>query len=63
MIRIFRAKTFYRWMRKNGVSDDDLRQAVMEMNEGLIDADLGGGVFKKRIHISKVLKEITYGNH
>jgi hypothetical protein len=82
-------------MRKNGVSDDDLRQAVMEMNEGLIDADLGGGVFKKRIashshgkrggsralkalaadllqysdqelqkaHISKVLKEITYGNH
>ncbi|WP_286250893.1 type II toxin-antitoxin system RelE/ParE family toxin [Marinobacter shengliensis] len=108
------------------MSDDDLRQAVMEMNEGLIDADLGGGVFKKRIgshshgkrggsrelgatnlgdrwffvfgfaknersdlsarelralkalaadllqysdqelqkaHISKVLKEITYGNH
>jgi hypothetical protein len=36
-------------MRKNGVVDDDLRQAVTEMNDGLIDADLGGGVLKKRV--------------
>lgn len=49
MIRIFRTKTFSRWMRKNNLSDDELRQAVTEMEAGLIDADLGGGVFKKRL--------------
>ncbi len=36
-------------MRKNNLSDDVLRQAVTEMAEGLIDADLGGGVVKKRV--------------
>ena len=36
-------------MRKNSLSDDELRQAVTEMATGLIDADLGGGVFKKRL--------------
>ncbi|WP_083394823.1 type II toxin-antitoxin system RelE/ParE family toxin [Marinobacter sp. AC-23] len=49
MIRIFRTKTFSRWMRKNNLSDDELRQAVTEMIAGLIDADLGDGVFKKRL--------------
>jgi hypothetical protein len=49
MIRIFKTKTFSRWMRKNSLSDDELRQAVTEMATGLIDADLGGGVFKKRL--------------
>lgn len=36
-------------MRKNDLSDDALRQAVTEMIDGLIDADLGGGVVKKRV--------------
>ena len=30
-------------MRKNNLTDDALRQAVTEMIDGLIDADLGGG--------------------
>lgn len=49
MIRIFKTKAFTRWTRKNGLSDDALRQAVAEMENGLIDADLGGGVVKKRV--------------
>lgn len=36
-------------MRKTGLSDDTLCQAVSEMARGLVDADLGGGVVKKRI--------------
>ncbi len=36
-------------MRKSGVRDDDLCSAVAEMKDGLVDADLGGGVLKKRI--------------
>jgi hypothetical protein len=33
-------------MRKSGLTDDSLVQAVTEMNQGLIDADLGSGLFK-----------------
>ena len=36
-------------MRKAGLSDDAICQAVSEMAQGLIDADLGGNVVKKRI--------------
>jgi len=36
-------------MRKTGLTDNDLREAVSEMARGLIDADLGGHVVKKRV--------------
>ena len=49
MKRIFRVRTFTRWMRKAGLTDVDLSQSVTEMEAGLIDADLGGQVVKKRI--------------
>jgi len=35
-------------MRKTDLSDISLCKAVDEMADGLIDADLGGGLFKKR---------------
>ncbi|MCX7692109.1 type II toxin-antitoxin system RelE/ParE family toxin [Tepidimonas taiwanensis] len=49
MRRVFRTRTFTRWMRKTGLTDDALCAAVTEMAQGLIDADLGGHVVKKRI--------------
>jgi len=36
-------------MRKAGLADQSLCQAVSEMSQGLIDADLGGNVVKKRV--------------
>jgi hypothetical protein len=36
-------------MRKAGLTDDALCEAVAEMVQGLIDADLGGHVVKKRV--------------
>jgi hypothetical protein len=36
-------------MRKSGARDADLCGAVAEMKDGLVDADLGGGVLKKRV--------------
>jgi hypothetical protein len=36
-------------MRKTGLPEDALCDAVSEMTRGLVDADLGGGVIKKRI--------------
>lgn len=49
MERIFRTRNFTRWMRKGGLADAALCKAVNEMVAGLVDADLGGGVVKKRI--------------
>ena len=42
-------KTFARWMRKSGVTDTDIVGAVEEMALGLIDANLGGHLVKKRV--------------
>lgn len=39
-------------MRKTELSDAALCTAIDEMVDGLIDADLGGGVVKKRIGLS-----------
>lgn len=47
--RIFKTRVFESWMQKIELSDDLLLNAVAEMERGLIDADLGGGVVKKRI--------------
>lgn len=39
-------------MRKTELSDQALCQAVEEMVCGLIDADLGGGIVKKRVGLA-----------
>ena len=44
-----KTRTFQRWQKKSCVSDVALLVALAEMQAGLIDADLGGGVVKKRI--------------
>jgi len=49
MRKVFKTKRFVRWMKKTELSDQDLLDAVKEMDDGLIDADLGGGVLKKRV--------------
>lgn len=51
-LRVFRTRTFTRWMGKAGLTDEDLSQAVAEMVQGLIDADLGGHVVKKRVALA-----------
>lgn len=49
MRRVSKTRSFARWSRKTGVPDDALCIAVGEMVSGLIDADLGGHVYKKRV--------------
>lgn len=51
MKRVFRTRTFSRWMRKSGLTDEALCHAVVEMAQGLIDADLGGHLVKKRVSL------------
>ncbi len=48
-MRIFKNKAFNKWAAKEGLGDDALHSAIDEMERGLIDADLGGHVVKKRV--------------
>lgn len=52
MYRVFKTRNFSRWLRKTELADNDLCKAVAEMAQGLVDADLGGGVVKKRVGIA-----------
>ncbi|MEP7244179.1 MAG: type II toxin-antitoxin system RelE/ParE family toxin [Gammaproteobacteria bacterium] len=47
--RAFVTRTFRRWFRRTALSERELCAAVEEMTAGLVDADLGGHLFKKRI--------------
>ena len=52
MNRVFKTRYFSRWVRKTELTDKALCAAVVEMAQGLIDGDLGGGVLKKRIGLA-----------
>lgn len=40
---------FARWLSKTDLAVEALRKAIEEMERGLIDANLGGGLLKKRV--------------
>lgn len=46
---VYKTRWFDRWARKQGLTTSSLCAAVREMMAGLYDADLGGGLLKKRI--------------
>lgn len=49
MGRIFKTEEFTSWANDEGLEDTALILAVTEMDNGLIDAKLGGCVVKKRV--------------
>ena len=40
---------FFKWAKSEGLSNPTLIRAAKEINQGLIDANLGGRLVKKRI--------------
>ena len=48
-MRVFKLKGFARFCRKSGIDDASLLLVVRAIDAGIIDADLGGEVFKQRI--------------
>ncbi len=46
---IYKTRWFDRWARKESLTTRALCEAVGEMEAGLYEADLGGGLLKKRI--------------
>lgn len=52
-MRIFITREFSRSAMGADLSETDLVNAAMEMNEGLWDANLGGQVYKKRVALAR----------
>ncbi len=50
-MRIFKTKRFQKWAASENLSDEALKKAINEMENGLVDTELGGNVYKKRIGI------------
>jgi len=52
MRRVLKTRPFCRWTRKTELTDQSLCDAVVEMTQGLLDGNLGGSVFKKRVGLA-----------
>lgn len=50
-MRIYKSKWFNKWASKEGLTNKALIDVVKEMEDGLLDVDLGGHVYKKRTAI------------
>lgn len=48
-MRVFKSKHFSRYARKEGIEDTALANAIREIENGLVDGVLGGGLVKKRV--------------
>lgn len=48
-VLILKSKGFDRFASKQRIQDETLRNAIQETEQGIYEADLGGGLIKKRI--------------
>ncbi|UQZ90566.1 addiction module toxin RelE [Deltaproteobacteria bacterium Smac51] len=48
-MKIFKTKSFTQFSRKKEITDRELLKTAIEVENGLIDASLGGGIIKKRV--------------
>jgi hypothetical protein len=48
-LRVFKTKAFARFARKENLGDKALAGAMAQIELGLVDADMGGGLIKQRI--------------
>lgn len=48
-MRLFKFCKFQKWAKSEGIVDSMLIKALTELEQGLFDANLGGGLYKKRV--------------
>jgi hypothetical protein len=49
LVRVFKVKGFARFQRRERTTDSALARVVRNAEDGLVDADLGGGLVKQRV--------------
>tara|TARA_R110000868_G_scaffold31675_4_gene116042 strand:+ start:59 stop:439 length:381 start_codon:yes stop_codon:yes gene_type:complete len=50
-LRVIKTREFAKWAEKEGLLDESLMKAINEIEVGLIDANLGGNLLKKRVSL------------
>jgi hypothetical protein len=48
-LRVLKTKIFARFARKESLGDEVLAGVIAEIERGLVDADIGGGLIKQRV--------------
>ena len=48
-MQVYKVKVFARFQRRERITDKALAKAVRSAEDGLVDADLGGGLIKQRV--------------
>lgn len=48
-MKIYKHRRFQQWLKLENLTDEALRDAVIEIDHGLNNGNLGGGLYKKRI--------------
>ena len=50
---VYKNKEFHKWAKKEDLNDAQLLKALDEIERGLVEADLGGNIFKKRVSLGQ----------
>lgn len=48
-MRVFKHKSFHKWAKTEDLRDETLKRAIHELEKGLYEANLGSGLYKKRV--------------
>jgi len=48
-VKVFKTKWFVRYARQSNIKNKNLCEAIERAEQGLVEADLGGGVIKQRV--------------
>jgi hypothetical protein len=48
-VRVYKTRLFAKFARREQISDSSLAKAAQRAGQGLVEADLGGGVIKQRV--------------
>jgi hypothetical protein len=48
-MRILKHRVFHKWARSEKLTDSSLKDAIREIEKELFEANLGGGLYKKRV--------------
>lgn len=50
-MKIYKHRSFHQWAKAEKLTDRTLKKAIQEMEDGLYEANLGSGLYKKRVAI------------
>ena len=59
-MKIYKHRNFHKWAKDEGITDETLIHAIDEMNKGLCEANLGSGLYKKRVAAEGKGKQGSY---